>query len=52
MDPGVSNKLTNSCFVDLTDVSLVDDDTNSILADDTNKAIPGNLEMSVAPPGG
>ena len=32
-------------MVDLTDVSLVDEDTNSILADDTNRAIPGNLEM-------
>ena len=34
-----------------TDVSLVDEDTNSILADDTNRAIPGNLEMQVVPPG-
>ena len=33
------------CFVDLTDVSLVDEDINSILADDTDWAIPGNLEM-------
>ena len=34
-------------MVDLTDVTLVDEDTNSILADDTNRAIPGNLEMQV-----
>ena len=34
-------------FADLTDVTLVDEDTNSILADDTNRAIPGNLEMQV-----
>ena len=32
-------------------VSLVDEDTNSILAEDTNRAIPGNLEMQVAPYG-
>ena len=38
-------------LVDLTDVSPVDEDANSILADDTNRAIPGNLEMQVAPPG-
>ena len=38
-------------LVDLTDVSLVDEVTNSILVDDTNRAIPGNLEMQVAPPG-
>ena len=35
------------CLVDLTDVCLVDEDTNSILADDTIRAIPGNLEMQV-----
>ena len=37
------------CLVDLTDVTLVDEDTNSILADDTNRAIPGDLGMQVAP---
>ena len=31
-------------------MSQVDEDANSILADDTNMAIPGNLEMQVAPP--
>ena len=50
-DPGIPGvrsmgpSLSNWCFVDLTDVTLVDEDTNSILADDTNRAIPGNLEM-------
>ena len=39
-------------FADLTDVTLVDEDINSILADDVNRAIPGNLAMQVAPPGG
>ena len=38
-------------MVDLSDVSLVDGDTNLIPADDTNRAIPGNLEMQVAPLG-
>ena len=38
MGPSVSNSLTESLFADLTDVSLVDEDTNSILADDTNRA--------------
>ena len=33
MGPGVSE----SCLVDLTDVSLVDEDANSILADETNR---------------
>ena len=37
--------VSNSCFVDLTDVSLVDEDAVSILADDTNRVIQGNLEM-------
>ena len=48
MGTGVSNSQT---LVDLTDVSLVDEDANPILADHTNRAIPGNLEMQVAPPG-
>ena len=51
-DPGIPGvrsmgpSVTNSCFVDLTDITLVDEDTNSILADDTNRAIPGNLELN------
>ena len=32
-------------MVDLTDMSLVDEDTNSNLAYDANRAIQGNLEM-------
>ena len=34
-------------FADLTDGSLVNEDTNSILANDTDRTIPGNLEMQV-----
>ena len=37
MGPGVSQSVSQWCFVDLTDVSLVDEDTNSILADETNR---------------
>ena len=47
MGPGVSQW----CFVNLTDVSLVDEELNSILADDTNSVIPGNLEMQVVQEG-
>ena len=53
-DPGIPGSdlwvqvsLTHSPLVDLTDVTLVDEDTKSILADDTNRAIPGNWEMQV-----
>ena len=41
---------TSLTLVDLTDVSLVDEDANPVLVDRTNRAIPGNLEMQVAPP--
>ena len=34
-------------LVDLTDVFLVDEDTNPILADDANRAIPGKREMVI-----
>ena len=52
MGPGLSNWVTDwVTLVDLTDVSLVDEDANPVLADHTNRAIPGNLEMQVAPPG-
>ena len=53
-DPGIPGvrsmgpSLSKSCLVDLTDVTLVDEDTNSkSQADDTNRAIPSNLEMQV-----
>ena len=39
-------------FTDLTDVTLADEDTNSILTADANRAMPGNMAMQVAPPGG
>ena len=51
MGPSVCPSVTESWFVDLADMSLVYEDANSILADDTNRAIPGNLEMQVTPPG-
>ena len=33
-------------FVDLTDVTLADEDTNSILTDNAIRAIPGNVRKS------
>ena len=41
-DLWVQVSVSQSCFVDLTDVSLVDEDINSIIANDTDWAIPGN----------
>ena len=38
--------------VDLTDVTLADEDSNSTPADIVNRAILGNVAMQVAPPGG
>ena len=37
---------TRPC-VDLTDVTLADEDTNSILTDNANRAIEGNVAMQV-----
>ena len=51
-DLWVLMKLTPRPFADLTDVTLADEDRNSTLADDVNRAIPGNVAMQVAPPGG
>ena len=45
MGPVVSNKLSPRGFADLTDVTLVDEDTKSILTDNANRAIQGNQEM-------
>ena len=44
--------LSTTCFWNLTDVTLADEDTNSIQTDDANKVIQGNMAMQVAPPGG
>ena len=44
--------LSETPCVDLTDMTLADEDTNSIQTDDANKAIQGNVAMQVAPPGG
>ena len=38
--------------VDLSDVTLVDEDNNAINTDDANLVIPSNVAMLVAPPGG
>ena len=52
MGPGLSNKLTEPPFADLTDVTLADEYTNSILTDNANRAFKGNLAMQVTQPGG
>ena len=51
-DLWVLMSLTARGFVDLTDVTLADDDSNSIPTDDVNKAILGNVAMQVALSGG
>ena len=52
MGPDVRPSVTTRGFADLTDVTLADEDSNSIPTDDVNRAIPSNLAMQVAPPGG
>ena len=44
---GLSHSLTKRRFADLTDVTLVDEDTKSILTDNANTAIQGNQAMHV-----
>ena len=44
--------LSNRAFVDLTDVTLADEDTNLILTDNANRAIQGNVVTQVTQPGG
>ena len=39
-------------WLDLTDVTLADEDTNSILTDNANRAFQGNVAMQVTQPGG
>ena len=51
-DLWVLMSVTPRGFADLTDVTLADEDSNSIPTDDVNRAIPGNVAMQVAPPGG
>ena len=48
----VQVSLSTRLCADLTDVTLADKDSNSIPTDDVNRAIPGNVAMQVAPPGG
>ena len=50
--PDVRHSLTERPFVDLTDVTLADEDTNSILTDNANRAIQGNVAMQVTQSGG
>ena len=47
--PDVRHSLTKRPFVDLTDVTLADEDTNLILTDNANRAIQGNVAMQALP---
>ena len=47
MGPVVSHSLTEGPSVNLTDVTLVDEDSKSILTDNANRAIQGNQAMHV-----
>ena len=51
-DLWVCMSVTERPFVDLTDVTLADEDTNSILTDNANRTIQGNVAMQVMQPGG
>ena len=54
LDPGVPGVLWvwMSISVDLTDVTLADEDTNPIPTDNANRAIKGNVATQVTQPGG
>ena len=47
MGPVFFMSLSPTPFADLTDVTLVDEDTKSILTDNANRAIQGNQAMHV-----
>ena len=58
-DPGVPGLIfVSGCpslrhlWLDLTDVTLADEDTNSIITDNANRAIQSNMAMQMTPPGG
>ena len=51
MGPDVRMSVRHLC-VDLSDVTLADEETNSIPTDNANRAIPGNAAMHVTQPGG
>ena len=52
MGPVLCHKLSMTPFADLTDVTLVDEDTKSILTVNVNRAIQGNVAMQVTQPSG
>ena len=51
MGPVLSKSLRMRPFADLTDVTLVDEDTNSIPTNNTNRTIQDNVTMPVTNPG-
>ena len=52
MGLGVSKSLTERGFADLTNVTLVDKNTNSVLTDNANKPTQGYVAMQMTQPGG
>ena len=52
MGPVLCHKLSMRPFADLTDVTLVDEDTNSIPTNNTNRTIQDNVAMPVTNPSG
>ena len=52
MDLWVRVSLTHRGFVDFTELTLAEEDTNSILTDNANRAIQGNVEMQLTQSGG
>ena len=48
----VSNEQTETPFANLTDVTLVDEDTNSILTDNAKRAFQRNVAKQVTQAGG
>ena len=51
MGPVLSHWVSMRGFADLTDVTLVDEDTNSIPTNNTNRTIQDNVAMPVTNPG-
>ena len=47
MGPDVCPSVTERPFVDLTDVTLADEDTNSIPTDNANRAFQGKVSIQV-----
>ena len=52
LGPDVRMSISETPFVDLTEVTLADEDTNSIPTDNVKRVIQGHVAMQVTQPGG